>query len=190
MTVEIMKMSVPTETPVFYISLLHHPEILQLARSAIDELRERFPDSTPSNVQSVYMSPWKSHTETDKLKPLIDLVAECVKSAYRQHLGADLTELNFDLSVADCWGAIYESSDFTQPHAHVPSDVSAVVYLEMDDNSAPIIFNNHLVVNPKSGTLVFFPGNLIHHVPATEGKRVIIALNFIKLPIFLAPLLK
>jgi hypothetical protein len=190
MSADFIKFSVPAEIPVFYISLLNQPHALALARLAVDELRERFPDSTPSNVKSVYMSPWKSHLETEKLKPLIDIIQDHIYASFREHLGADLKGLNFELSVADCWCAIYDSSDFTQPHNHIPSDVSAVVYLEMDENSAPIVFNNAVAVNPVPGSLVVFPGNLIHHVPATQGKRVIIAANFIKLPNFIAPYLK
>jgi hypothetical protein len=167
MSADFIKFSVPSEIPVFYISLLNQPHALALARQAVDELREQFPDSTPSNVKSVYMSPWKSHTSTHKLTPLLDIIKEHIYDSYRGHLGADLKALNFELSVADCWCAIYDSSDFTQPHNHIPSDVSAVVYLEMDENSAPIIFNNVVAVNPIPGSLVLFPGNLIHHVPAS-----------------------
>jgi len=190
MSADFIKFSVPAEIPVFYISLLNQPHALALARMAVDELRERFPDSTPSNVKSVYMSPWKSHLVTDKLKPLIEIIQDHIYASFKEHLGADLKGLNFELSVADCWCAIYDSSDFTQPHNHIPSDVSAVVYLEMDQNSAPIVFNNAVAVNPIPGSLVVFPGNLIHHVPATQGKRVIIAANFIKLPNFLSPYMK
>lgn len=187
MPAELNKLSVPIDTPVFYLSLIEHAPLLGLARAAVDELRERFPDSTPSNVKSVYMSPWKSHLHTDKFNPLIAVILEYVYASYRDHLGADLKALNFSLSVADCWCAIYENSDYTMPHAHIPSDVSAVVYLEMDENSAPIIFNNTVAVNPVPGSLVFFPGNMIHHVPATQSKRIVMAVNFIKLPSFIAP---
>lgn len=187
MPAELNKLSVAIDTPVFYTSLLEHAPILALARLGVDELRERIPDSTPSNVKSVYMSPWKSHLETDKFNPLIEVIKEYIYASYREHLGADLQKLNFSLSVADCWCAIYEDSDYTIPHSHIPSDVSAVVYLEMDQNSAPIIFNRSLVVNPVPGSLVFFPGNMIHEVPATQSKRVVVAINFIKLPVFLTP---
>jgi hypothetical protein len=52
----------------------------------------------------------------------------------------------------------------------------------MEADSAPIIFNESLVVNPASGTVIFFPGSLPHHVPETKGKRVIVAINYIKIP--------
>ena len=185
-TSHISKLTVATEAFVFGCSLLDHPHVLQLARQAVDELREKYPDSTPSNVKAVYMSSWKSHLLTDKLAPLIQLVAAKIKEAMKDHLSVDFVALNYELAVADCWCAVYDKSDYTIPHAHNPSDHSAVVYLEMDENSAPIIFNNALVVNPASGTLLFFPGSLLHHVPATEGHRIVVVINFIDLPSFLA----
>jgi hypothetical protein len=183
---DMTQLAVPTEATVFGCSLLAHPQELALAKLAVTELRQHHPDSTPSNVKAIYMSPWKSHLLTDQLTPLIKLVADKIKQASKQHLGTDLEALNYELAVADCWCAIYDTSNYTVPHTHIPSSYSAVVYLEMDDSSAPIVFNNTIAVNPVSGTLVFFPGHLLHHVPATQGKRIIVAINYLTLPVFLA----
>jgi len=179
---EITQTKVPTELPVFGCSLLDHPEVLLLAMAAAEELKIAHPASTPSNVRSDYMSPWKSHLLTTKLEPLIKLVAEKIKNSSIDFLNTDLTALNYELIVADCWCAVYEATNHTIPHSHFPSDFSAVIYLEMEADSSPIIFNESLVVNPASGTVIFFPGSLPHHVPATKGKRVIVAINYIKIP--------
>jgi hypothetical protein len=159
------------------------PELL-LAREAIDELRITHPESTVSNLNSVYMSPWKSHRLTDKFTPLIKLMAGLILRTTTDHLKTDLSSLNFELAVSDCWGAIYEQSNYAAPHWHFPSDFSSVIYLDVDEDAAPIVFANSLVVKPLSGTALIFPGNLIHHVPATEGRRVIVAINFMKIPTF------
>jgi hypothetical protein len=173
---------VPTETSVFGCNLLEHTDALHAARLAIDELKKSHPASTPSNVKAVYMSPWKSHQLNPNFQPLIQVVSEKIKSTVKHYLGVSLDDLAYDLRVADCWGAIYEKSDHTIPHTHYPSDFSAVVYLEMQEQSAPIVFENSLLVSPSSGSLVFFPGSLSHHVPATDGKRVIVGINYIKIP--------
>jgi hypothetical protein len=178
------------EATVFGCSLLDYPQALELAKLAVDELREKHPDSTPSNVKAVYMSSWKSHLLTDKFGPLIQVVSDKIKEASRLHLSTDLAALNYDLAVADCWCAVYDKSNYTVPHTHMPITFSAVVYLEMDSGSSPIVFNNSVAANPTSGTLVFFPGHLLHHVPATEGKRIIVVINYLALPIFLAPAMK
>ena len=107
---------------------------------------------------------------------------QIIKNASIDFLNTDLTTLNYELIVADCWCAVYEATNHTIPHSHFPSDFSAVIYLEMVEESAPIIFNESLVINPASGTVIFFPGSLPHHVPATKGKRVIVAINYIKIP--------
>jgi hypothetical protein len=117
-------------------------------------------------------------------------VSDKIKEASRLHLSTDLAALNYDLAVADCWCAVYDKSNYTVPHTHMPTTFSAVVYLEMDSGSSPIVFNNSVAANPTSGTLVFFPGHLLHHVPATEGKRIIVVINYLALPIFLAPAMK
>ena len=180
---EITQTKVPTELPVFGCSLLDHPEVLLLAMAAVEELKIAHPASTPSNVRSDYMSPWKSHLLTSKLQPLIDLVSSKIKQACIDYLQADLSQLSFDLAVVDCWCAVYEESNYTVPHTHFPSDFASVVYLEMGEDAAPIIFSNQIVVNPLPGTVVFFPGWLVHHVPKTQGKRIIVAINYIKIPV-------
>jgi hypothetical protein len=183
---DMTQLAVPTEATVFGCSLLAHPQELALAMMAVTELRANYPDSTPSNVKAVYMSSWKSHLLTDKFGPLIKLVSDKIKEASKEFVATDLTALNYDLAVADCWCAVYDASNYTVPHTHIPSTYSAVVYLEMDEGSAPIVFNNSIAVNPVSGTLVFFPGHLLHHVPATQGKRIIVAINYLAVPSFLA----
>ncbi len=189
-TSEITQFSVPTEATVFGCSLLDQPQALELAKLAVEELRDKHPDSTPSNVMAVYMSPWKSHLLSDKFGPLIQIVSDKIKEASKRHLSTDLAALNYDLAVADCWCAVYERSNYTIPHTHMPTTFSAVLYLEMDTGSSPIVFNNSVAANPTSGTLVFFPGHLLHHVPATEGKRTIVVINFLAMPALLASAMK
>ena len=179
------RFDVPTNLPVFWCSIAHHVEALRLAREAIDDVRVTHPDSTPSNVQAVYMSPWKSHRLTDKFQPLIQIAIDAAKEAGKQHLNTDITALNLDYFATDCWGVIYENSDHTIPHTHFPSDFAAVAYLEANENCAPIIFENTIQVQPVPGSLVIFPGIMNHHVPKNLDKRVIVAMNLQKFPSFL-----
>jgi hypothetical protein len=182
--IELGQYEVPTKLPVFHCYLGAVSEQLQLAREAIDELRVSHPEATPSNVQSVYMSPWKSHQLNPKFGPLTSTVRALAMRASKQFLVTDMASLNLDLMVTDCWGAIYEESDHTKLHTHFPSDFSAVVYLEAGPNCAPIVFDNHLVITPRPGWLIMFPGMLPHHVPENHDSRVIVAMNLLKLPNF------
>lgn len=178
------QLSVETTLPIFWVDLGSFQNELRLAREAINELRVSHPDNTPSNVNSVYMSPWKSHRLNPKLLPLCDLVVGFAKRASLEHLNTNLERLNWGLQVTDCWGAVYEEADHTIAHSHFPSDFSGVVYLEADEDCAPIIFSNRLLVRPQPNMLIMFPGLLVHSVPENHGKRMIVAMNLHKFPDF------
>jgi len=179
---QINRFKVPTELSVFETSLSGHVEVLSLAREALEELRVSHPASTPSNVRAVYMSPWKSHLLTPKLQPLLDVTAGVIRKISIDFLRMDLDGLNYDLLTADAWCAVYEQADSAVLHSHYPADFSCVAYLDMEPGAAPIIFANALEVRPVPGSLLVFPGLLPHHVPATPGRRVVAAMNFIKVP--------
>ncbi len=180
--IELHKLEVDTKMPIFHCSLNQYPEVLRLAREGIDDVRKTHPDSTPSNVRAVYMSPWKSHLISPKFNPLLDVTAALATRVSREFLQADLGALNMVLRPTDCWGVIYQHSDQTLLHHHFPSDLVAVAYLEANENCAPIVFANSLVVKPVPGSLVIFPGILLHHVPENFDNRVIVAMNFQKFP--------
>ncbi len=181
-TSPINRFKVPTELSVFETSLSGHVEVLKLAREALEELRVSHPASTPSNVRAVYMSPWKSHLLTPKLQPLLDITADLIRKISIDFFRMDLDGLNYDLLTADAWCAVYEQADSAILHSHYPADFSCVAYLDMEPGAAPIIFANALEVRPVPGSLLVFPGLLPHHVPATPGRRVVAAMNFIKVP--------
>jgi hypothetical protein len=178
--ITIKTMPVATQLPVFVCDLSRLDGPLQLARQAIDDVRVTHPDSTPSNVQAVYMSPWQSHSLSGKFAPLCHSVILIAQICARQIGGVALAHLNMDLVVTDCWGAIYNPADFAKPHNHFPADFSAVVYLEAEPNCAPIVFGGTVPVQPAPGTLVLFPGILTHEVPPTQGRRVVVAMNLHK----------
>ena len=181
-TSPINRFKVPTELSVFETSLSGHVEVLKLAREALEELRVSHPASTPSNVRAVYMSPWKSHLLTPKLQPLLDITADLIRKISIDFFRMNLDGLNYDLLTADAWCAVYEQADSAILHSHYPADFSCVAYLDMEPGAAPIIFANALEVRPVPGSLLVFPGLLPHHVPATPGRRVVAAMNFIKVP--------
>jgi hypothetical protein len=106
------------------------------------------------------------------------------REACKTNLSANLAALNMDLVVTDCWGVIYDRADYTQKHNHFPSEFSCVVYLDVDESSAPIIFGGKLAIKPKPNMLVLFPGILMHEVPATEGRRIVVAMNLNKRALF------
>ena len=179
---QINRFKVPAELSVFETNLLGFPEVLKLAREALEDLRASHPASTPSNVRAAYMSPWKSHLLTPKLQPLLDLTMDLIRKISVDFFKMDLDGLNYDLMTADAWCAVYEQAESAILHSHYPADFSCVAYLDMEHGAAPIIFANALEVRPVPGSLLVFPGMLPHHVPATPSRRVVAAMNFIKVP--------
>lgn len=174
---------VGAELPVFIADLSPAQAQLDLAREALEELRITHPESPISNVKATYMSPWTSHLINPKLMPLANLVAAVGREASKT-LSADLNNLNMDLVVTDCWGIIYDKSSYTAIHNHFPCEFACSIYLEAHPDSAPIIFARKLNIKPTPGMLVMFPGILNHEVPATEGRRVVIAMNLNKRALF------
>lgn len=174
---------VGTELPVFIADLSPAQAQLDLARQAIDELRISHPESPNSNVKATYMSPWTSHLINSKLVPLTNVVLSVGREVSKV-LSADLKNLNMDLVVTDCWGIIYDKSNYTHIHNHFPAEFACSIYLEAHPDSAPIIFAGKLNIKPKPGMLVMFPGILNHEVPATDGRRVVVAMNLNKRALF------
>ena len=179
-SVRLVGASIQTELPVVIAELGAIADRLQLAREAIAELRLSHPQSPESNVKAAYMSPWKSHMLNDKLMPLCASVVEIAKAAAPKAWSGDLDALGLDLLVTHCWGAIYEQADYTAPHNHWPADLSCVVYLEAEPGCAPLVFSPASVYQPRPQTLIMFPGVTRHEVPATPGRRVVVAMNLFK----------
>ncbi len=175
-------LEVKTKLPVFWCGLKQYREALLSAYQAIAEVRHSHPDSTPSNVKAVYMSPWKSHLITPNFAPLIEIVEKFASQVSYEYMKVDFNSINMMLRVTDCWAAIYEEQDYTQAHNHFPADWSVVIYLEAEEGCAPIVFGDGIAVTVVPGLMLMFPGLLLHSVPENKGKRICIAMNLHKLP--------
>jgi len=84
---------VASELPIFICDLQLIQPQLALARQAIDELRLSHPESTPSNVQAIYMSPWNSHDLNAKLQPLCDSVVTIAQTTAQNAMGVWFTAM-------------------------------------------------------------------------------------------------
>lgn len=172
------------ELPVFVFGLARIRSQLELARQALQELRISHPQPVSSNLRTAWMSPWKSHLLNPKLQPLADSVCLLGQVAGNRIAGTDLAAYHIDFVVMDCWGAVYEHADHARRHNHFPADLSAVVYLDAEPGCAPLIFGGRHEVQPEPETMILFPGVLDHEVPATAGKRTVVAFNLGKRALF------
>lgn len=126
------------------------------------------------------MSPWGSQRLNPKLGLLCASAMAIVTRCAQAVSGVPPDAVNLEFVLTDCWAAIYERADATARHNHFPCDLAAVVYLEAEENCAPIVFGDGVAVQPRPRTMIVFPGLLDHEVPATVGRRIIIAMNFHK----------
>jgi len=98
------------------------------------------------------------------------------------------------------WIQNYTDNDHHQLHSHSKNDISGVYYVQADENSGAIVFNNPnpyiigynsfidvkteidqrcLEVKPQSGLLILFPSYLVHQVlPSQNSARTVIAFNY------------
>jgi hypothetical protein len=78
------------------------------------------------------------------------------------------------------WGVSYLYSDSANLHDHYPATWSCVYYLDVPENSSPLIFPSpNIKVKPWEGLLLIFPGNIAHCVPpsTTNKSRVAVSAN-------------
>lgn len=164
--------TVKKDLPIFSSDISQHKQILSLAVEAILEEKSKNPKGMESNVKAYYVSDYSSHLSNPKFQPLIDLVLSLAK-----FVSKDYFNCNFNLKVYNCWGMIYEEGDHAVKHTHFPSTFSAVVYIDIEESAAPIIFEDQLSIVPTAGSVILFPAILSHEVPKTKGKRIVVAMN-------------
>ncbi len=157
--------------PVFKGNLSEYEKELTLAIEAAHLLKENVP-AMESNVKSQYVSPYNSHKLEPKLKPLCDLA---VKSC--NFVAGSISPVPFKFYVDNCWVAFYEPNDSTNPHNHWPFALSCVIYLDIDEDGAPLVFEGRTEIKPNKNDIIIFPGWVTHEVPRTSGKRLVVAMN-------------
>ena len=159
--------------PVFTVFLNHSLEEIRSIKERIIQYRKENPISNKSNVKA-WHSPYRTHEHTicfDDINRRI--VSEC------DNIANNFNNTNDRLILHDMWVNIYEKGDKTVMHNHSPGDYSCCYYVDIEENSSPIMFPPKLEIHPKNDMLVIFPSNVNHEVLPTNGKRILIAMNLI-----------
>ena len=148
------------------------PNILNM----VNDYRRNNPTSVNSKSHlSSWRSDWKIHKKDSRFNVLIDFTIETLEKI---HL--DLFHSEREFACIEMWIAQYDKGDHAERHYHYPLDWSAVYYINVEDNTSPIIFGEDIRVQPENNMMLLFPGWLNHRVPKTQGKRTLIAMNFDK----------
>ena len=165
----------PVKVPIISTILEDHVEINKYLKQVILEHRHHNPETTKSNVKAWHSS-WMTHEENLKFQPFCNLVRNVCTFLTEEYYKA-----SNEMLVTNMWAMMYEESDYTMPHNHMPSLYASSYYVDVEDGSAPIIFNkdtpNELTILPRNGMLLIWSGNLNHMVPPTKTKRMVISMN-------------
>jgi len=169
--------------PIFGFDLSSREYELNMARAAIEEMKVSHPDPRTSHVYGEWMSPKNSHHLNEKFKPLCDLVVDISTQIWcdiflggKEENAVPSTEFH----IWQCWAIEYGDGGFAVSHNHFPSFFSCVLYLESDNESAPIVFGNGTARPAMRNAFYLFPGALQHEVPKNKGRRVAVAMNILK----------
>ena len=166
---------IPVKAPIFSTIIKNHVVLNNDLKQLVLEHRQNNPEKTKSNVKA-WRSSWTTHEENLKFQPFCNLV--CNTCSF---LTAEYYKCVPEMLVTNMWCMMYEESDHAVPHDHMPSLYSCSYYVDVEDGSAPIIFNkdtpNELTILPKNGMLLIWLGNLNHMVPPTKTKRMVISMN-------------
>lgn len=100
---------------------------------------------------------------------------------YLEALGHDPEGL--ELHIARAWGVISKPGQSVSAHAHHESDLTAVYYVDVPENSGAIRFLNtasggQAVVEPKNGQLVIFPSKQRHEVLTNDTDADRLSISF------------
>ena len=170
-----------------FTTILHdHVEFNKYLKQAILEHRQKFPETTKSNVKAWHSS-WTTHLENPKFQPLIDMVLDACKFIAAGYYECSDIEYN----VKNMWVMMYEDTEWTKRHSHFPSDFACCYYVDVEEGCAPLIFesvvkdkvhdnNQPLTLQPQNGMLAIWPAILHHEVPPTKGRRMCISMNIDK----------
>ena len=178
---------VPKQMAVFTTILDDHVEMNRYLKQVILEHRQKFPETTKSNVKAWHSS-WTTHVENPKFQPLIDRILDACKFISEGYYEGGN---NLEYKVLNLWAMMYEDTEWTKRHSHFPSDFAAVYYVDVEPGSSPVIFesvvkdgvndnNQPLTLQPQNGMLAIWPAILHHEVPPTKGRRMCISMNIEK----------
>jgi len=165
-------MKIQTETEIGIYTLENYQELNNKLKKIILEFRKKYPESDTSNVKA-----WHSHFDTHYKEPEFKILIDKIMNESKKFIKIEcgLIPLNF-------WVMEYEKGNHALKHNHWPATLSGVYYIDVEENSSPIIFENNFVIKPKNGMLLLFPSIVNHEVPPTKGKRIVASINILLTP--------
>lgn len=129
-----------------------------------------------SNVKA-WSTGWLEHIRNNNYDDLIILTFKYLSKIEKEYMKV---REPLPYKIHNLWAMKYVDGEYAIKHNHYPSDWSAVYYVDIEEKSSGIIFEEELTINPVPGMLLLFPSILDHRVLPTDGKRMVISMNIIK----------
>ena len=165
-------MKIQAETEIAMYTLDNHQELNNKLKKIISDFRKEYPESDNSNVKA-----WHSHFDTHVKEPKFNILIDRVMDASK-----DFINIKCNLYLLNFWVMEYEKWNHAVKHNHWPATLSGVYYIDVEENSSPIIFENNFAIKPKNGMLLLFPSIVNHEVPPSKGKRIVASINLLFTP--------
>ena len=165
-------MKIQSETEIAIYTLDNHQELNNKLKKIISDFRKEYPESDNSNVKA-----WHSHFDTHIKEPKFNILIDRVMDASK-----DFINIKCNLYLLNFWVMEYKKGNHAVKHNHWPATLSGVYYIDVEENSSPIIFENNFVIKPKNGMLLLFPSIVNHKVPPSKGKRIVASFNLQFIP--------
>ena len=164
--------TVSYNAPVFTYSF---PQLV--TKKECEQYKERYPQSNNSNVFA-WHSHYNTHETTNIFNRLIKLTINTCTDITQDYFNIPIQN-PYHYDVDDLWLAMYECNDYTIMHDHFPNQFAACYYVDVKDDSSPIIFgeNDELSIQPENGMLLIWMGMIPHKVMPTNKKRTCVCMN-------------
>lgn len=157
--------------PIFTTIPKDYKDINDKLYPLIEEYRNNHSENLETNVRATWRSDWEVHKH-EQFNFFVEWILKATSFISAYHLN---TNIQYD--VCNMWLMIYEKGDYAIPHDHFPSTMSVVYYVDVENNAAPITFEDELDIHPETGKLIIFPSVIQHKVNKTNTKRVVVGMN-------------
>tara|TARA_Y100001970_G_scaffold215941_1_gene264322 strand:- start:342 stop:902 length:561 start_codon:yes stop_codon:yes gene_type:complete len=176
---KINMMSVNRSLPVFKVIVDDHENLNKHLLDLVKEYRDKYPEKETHTNLRAWRSSYDTHINEDRFNFLIDQACELATVVSRSYFQQD-EKLDEKYLPSAFWVAQFDEGNYARNHHHYPNDWAVTYYIDVDENSAPIVFEDELTVQPENGLMVIWPGFLKHRVPHTTSSRTVAAMNLVK----------
>lgn len=165
------------EFPIFIFDLDSEIDASEIEKICLDNRLDKFKAD-----EKVAVYAWRSDylNYVDNPIPEFSKLFQVVENKIKQ-----VWKMRYSFTIDHYWYAIYNNGDNAVKHNHGWVDYACVYYVKTPENSAPLVIpskDQNIVIHPKAGQLVAFPGNCDHEVPVSNhnGERIIVAMNIVR----------